>query len=100
MQPDKRTRPDTVLLLATGGYAAFNVVLMLLYANSLLGPVPFGLIFFFLMTSAVGATAMLPAYFFFRSAGLTVIATFVATVVFAALIWFNAWCLFSASAAV
>jgi len=39
----------------TAIYALFNVVLMVMYAKSLLGPVPFTLIWFFLGVSILGA---------------------------------------------
>lgn len=82
------------------GYAALNVVLMLMYAQSLLGPVPFGLIQLFLVISLVGALAVWPVWYAIRRQGLHISVAAICFTALIALVVFNMWCLFSASAAV
>ena len=89
-----------MVLGVTGAYAALNVVLMLAYANSLLGPVPFSLIFLLLGVSGVGAIAALPVCLALRRSGVTWRGGVGAGVLFALLTLFNYWCLYAASAAV
>jgi hypothetical protein len=91
---------DGVVLGVTGAYAAFNVVLMLAYAKSLLGPVPFWLIFLLLGTSGAGVIAALPVCLALRRSGVTWRAGVGAVMLFALLTLFNYWCLCAASAAV
>jgi hypothetical protein len=91
---------DTILLVCMFAYAAFNVVLMLMYANNMLGPVPFDLIFLFLGISTLGVIATFPAQFALRRVGVTWRSAVAVIICFGALAAFNFWCLYAASAAV
>lgn len=81
-------------------YATINVALMLAYANGLLGPAPFELIWFSLRASVVGAVATTPVYLALRRNNIRWTACLSVLFLFGGLIWFNVWCLHSASAAV
>ena len=77
-------------------FALFDFVLMSAYAMSLLGPVPFDLIWLFLGISAIGTVASL----FIRGEDIHWPVAIAISVLFAALTGFNWWCLLFASAAV
>ena len=96
----KPSRPNIVLSGITVTFAILNIGLMLMYANSLLGPVPFELIWLFLGISVVGAIAMLPVYVACRHSGLTWPTALSSAMIFCGLALFNYWCLYAASAAV
>lgn len=91
---------DAVVLGVVGAYGAFNVVLMLAYANGLLGPVPFALIFLLLGISGIGVVVALPVCLALGGSGVTWRAGVGAVVLFALLALFNYWVLYAASAAV
>lgn len=91
---------DTVYLAAVLAYSAVNVVLMGMYANNMLGPVPFSLIFLLLGISALGVIAAFPIQLSLRRFGVTWRSAVAAVVCFAAISGFNYWCLAAASAAV
>jgi hypothetical protein len=97
------TRPpgrDRAVLAVVGAYAAFNVTILLAFAASLLGPVPFGLIFLLLGVSGLGVVAALPICLALRGVGVTWRGGLGAVCVFAVLTLFNYWVLYAASAAV
>ncbi|HEX4129148.1 MAG TPA: hypothetical protein VHZ24_03835 [Pirellulales bacterium] len=77
-------------------YAAFNVTVIIAYAMSLLGPVPFDLIHLFIGISAVGGVASL----LIRISGVGLPAALFVSAVFWALFFFNYWLLLAAEAAV
>jgi hypothetical protein len=91
---------DSVFLGVVLAYSAFNVVLMLMYAASMLGPVPFDLIFLLLGVSAIGVIAALPIQLTFRHRGVTWRSALGVMVCFLALTVFNSLVLRSASGAV
>ena len=91
---------DTVFLGSVLAYAALNVVLMLMYANSMLGRVPFGLIFLLIGISGLGVIAAFPIQRALRHVGVTWRGAVAVTVCFALLSGFNLWCFAAASAAV
>ena len=82
------------------GYGLLNLVIMLAFGMSLLGPVPFGLIHAFRAVSGCLVIAgLLAAVIPHVRRGY--LPSLVITIVTAgALIAFNTWCLFAASAAV
>lgn len=91
---------DSVFVVFVLVYAAFNVVLMLMYANNMLGPVPFSLIFLLLRISASGVIAAFPIQLLLRRFGVTWRSAVAVVVCFIGLSGFNFWCLAVASAAV
>lgn len=91
---------DTIFLVAGLVYAAFNVVLMLMYASSRLGPVPFDLISLFFFVSVLGMVAAFPIQLMLRAVGVTWRSAVAVIICFGALAVFNLWCGFMASAAV
>src|SRR5215211_3854845 len=84
---------DTVFLVAVLAHATFNVVLMLMYANNMLGPVTFSLIFLLLGVSAFGVIAAFPIQLALRRVGVTWRSAVVVLLCFLALAAFNYWCL-------
>jgi hypothetical protein len=77
-------------------FGLFNVILMFAYAMSLLGPVPFDLIWTFLGISALGTVASL----FIRGKEIHWPVRIAISTLFGALAGFNWWMLLLASAAV
>jgi hypothetical protein len=85
---------DFVLVTITAIYAIFNVVLMMLYAHSILGPTPFPVIYIFLGSSIVGVLAGFPIRIALRyRAGVTWRGATGVAAIFTCLIVFNFWCL-------
>lgn len=82
--------------LLVAGYCIGNVAILMAYGMSLLGPVPFELIFLLAFCSFAGALAL--PVFVHRQIGW--IKSAIGSAGFAAVFIFDVWCLFSASAAV
>lgn len=84
------------IVLAVAAYSAANVCLLLAFAKSLLGPVPFDLIYLLIFAS-FGGTFAVPVLFGRRIGWQCAL---VCSLLLFAVLVFNVWCLFSASAAV